>query len=90
MKLIFLILFMAFVCNVAWGMYGEDTEPSERDSQYMVDKEDTESITLPERESLMPEAMQDIRKEQDDNPEEYYMEDNVSHEVGFDDNQENE
>jgi len=88
MKFITLALILLFLANTAWGMYGEDTAPSEKDSQYMIDREDSEDITLPERETVMPEAMQDIREEQEDNPEEYYIEDNMKQRVGFDDERE--
>ena len=76
-------ILMAFIVSIAlsttaWGMYGEDTEPSDTDSQYTIDKEDSSDITMPEMKTDMPEAMQDIYDEQKDDPDENYVEDNAS------------
>ena len=75
---ILLIFALFFAPTVGWCMYGEDTEPSEAGAQYTADKEDAGSITMPEMETEMPEAMQTIRNEQVDDPEEDYIEHNVT------------
>ena len=80
-KTLLLILAACFLTSVAWGMYEEDTAPSEADAQYITDKEDSPTVTMPERETEMPKAMQDIRKEQKANPEEDFIEDNVTDEM---------
>jgi len=80
-KAVLLLLLACFVTTTAWGMYEEDTAPSEMDTQYIADKEDSSMETMPERETEMPEAMQDIRKEQKENPEEDFIEDNVTDEM---------
>ncbi len=76
-KLVVLILGFCLLSGFAYGMYDEGTEPSERDSQYARDKEDPEDVTLPEMQTEMPEAMQDISEEQEGDPQEEYVEDNV-------------
>ena len=46
-KALFLLLAVCFLTSVAWGMYEEDTTPSEADAQYMTDKEDSSMETMP-------------------------------------------
>ena len=80
-KTVLLLLAACFLTSVAWGMYEEDTAPSEADAQYITDKEDSSMETMPERQTEMPEAMQNIRKEQKENPDEDFIEDNVTDEM---------
>jgi len=76
-KLAVLILGLCLLSGFAYGMYDEDTAPSEAGSLYKRDKEDPEDVTLPEKQTEMPEAIRNIRDEQKANPEEDYIEDNV-------------
>jgi len=80
-KTVLLLLLACFLTSAAWGMYEEDTVPSETDTQYTIDKEDSSMETMPEREAEMPEAMQNIRKEQKENSGEDFIEDNVTDEM---------
>ena len=77
-KALYITIVLFFLTGAVFAMYGEDTEPSESDSGYMCDKESPSSVTLPETETEMPEAMRGIRGEQKENPDEDYIEDNVS------------
>jgi len=76
-KAILFAFCMVFLSRAAMAMYGEDTAPSESDTSYTEDKESPETVTLPEMETEMPEAMQEMREEQKSNPEENYIEDDV-------------
>ena len=77
-KKIPVILAICFLSGNAFGMYGEDTEPREENASYTKDKESPSSITKPEIETTMPIPQQDIMFDETDNPEEEYIERNLT------------
>ncbi len=82
----FLIIF--FLClsftTRCFGMYGEDSEPSTNDSSYSRDRESPSSITTPEIETEMPESLDVMRGDENDPPEQEYVEKDIKDKFGFD------
>lgn len=78
-----LIFVICLLPAVAYGIYGVDTEPSEEDAPYTRDRESGDSVTTPEIETTMPEAMRGIKFDENDNPDEEYVEKNLTDEGEF-------
>lgn len=85
MKTFLMICFISLSFTaVCFGMYGEDSEPSSKDSDYMRDRESPSSITTPEIETTMPESLEVMRGDENDPSEEDYVEKDIKDKSGFD------